>query len=86
MNIELDQHIPIPESTRGRGGIRYPFNTMAVGDSFHILPTQYKPNPVRAMASTVCSANKRCANMHFIVRHAGVDDPRGPGARIFRVE
>jgi hypothetical protein len=61
--FELDDNVPIPAIKRG-GSLTprvspYPFDTMNVGQSFHIAATEDVPNPSKKYASTVSSANAR---------------------------
>lgn len=58
----LEDNVEMPKSGRGgRKGDTYPFDKMAVGQSFFIAATAEKPNPAKAMASTVSSATARYA-------------------------
>ena len=58
----LEDNVPMPKSGRGgRKGDTYPFDKMAVNQSFFIAATAEKPNPAKAMASTVSSATARYA-------------------------
>lgn len=57
----LDDGIAMPATKRGRQGDTYPFDKMGVGQSFFIAATAEKPNPAKAMASTVSSATARYA-------------------------
>lgn len=51
----------LPASRGGRNRSVYPFDTMAVGQSFFVPASEAKPNPAKSLASTVSSANKRAA-------------------------
>ena len=54
---------PIPGVVQGRR-LRpaiYPFAVLNVGEWFHVPVSEERPNPAKAMASTVSSANKRYA-------------------------
>lgn len=105
MNFELEDGIAVPAARRGRSGqSKYPFDQMEVGQSFHVAPTEERPKPATAIASTVSSATKRfyerdtlgnivkddngkpIKTREFIVRAVGSDDPKGEGARVFRVK
>jgi hypothetical protein len=59
----LDDNVPIPAIRRG-GSLTprvspYPFDTMALNQSFHIAATPEVPTPSKKFASTVSSANAR---------------------------
>lgn len=85
-DFELEKGIPVPVSAkRMRGSYKYPFEKMEVGDSFHIAPTKERPKPARTLASTVSTASKKFGKL-FRVRTVDVTDPKGPGARVFRLE
>lgn len=85
--IEIDDGIPVPTVRRGSNGSRYPFDALAVGQSFHVPVSESKPNPAKSLASTVSAATKRSEGAKkFIVRAVDQSDPKGPGARVFRVE
>lgn len=53
----------VPESKRGnRGGgapTKYPFDQLAIGQSFFVPVSEDQPDPVKALGSTVSSANRR---------------------------
>lgn len=51
----------LPAARGGRNRSVYPFDSMAVGQSFFVPATEAKPNPAKSLASTVSSANKRAA-------------------------
>lgn len=85
--IEIEDGIAVPVVRRRQGGSIYPFDALEVGQSFHIAVTEDKPNPAKSLASTVSAATKRSeGEKKFIVRAVGETDPKGPGARVFRVE
>jgi hypothetical protein len=94
--FELETGIAIPKVKRGgKGRSKYPFDELAapvenedgvVYASFHIAPTEKMQNPNKSMASVVTSANKRYENKQFIVRQVDEKDPKGVGARVFRVK
>lgn len=50
-----------PISGRGRGGETYPFDKLAVGQSFFVPNSDDKPNVAKSLASTVSSATRRYA-------------------------
>lgn len=106
-NFAIDSDIPMPAVNRRRKSAMYPFDTLEVGQSFHVPATNERPNPAKSLASTVSSANKRYAEVIpgetrvdrkgntvpatkptrlFRVFEAASDDPRGAGARVFRVQ
>lgn len=73
----------LPPPRRGiQAEPRYPFALMNAGQSFMVPATPERPNPAKALASTVSSANKRMAKIgkKFVIR------PVDGGARIWRVE
>lgn len=58
----IDDGIPLaPVTGRGRGGETYPFEKLAVGQSFFVPNTAEKPNVAKSLASTVSSATRRFA-------------------------
>lgn len=58
----LEDNVAIPKSQRGgRRGEIYPFDKMAVGQSFFVAATAEKPEPAKSLASTVTSATARYA-------------------------
>lgn len=87
----IDDGVPLPPASNrgGRGGNVYPFDALAVNQSFHVAATETKPNPAKSLASTISSANKRFkkAGKDNCFRVAAVDatDPRGAGARVWRI-
>jgi len=92
-SFELESGIALPTVRRGgRGANIYPFDEMDVGQSFHVPVSEDKPNPAKSLASTVSSATARYKDesgevtRKFVVRSVGAEDPKGPGARVFRVE
>jgi len=92
-SFELETGVALPTVRRGgRGANIYPFDDMDVGHSFHVPVSEDKPNPAKSLASTVSSATARYKDesgevtRKFVVRSVGAEDPKGPGARVFRVE
>lgn len=61
----LIEDVALPAAKRGGNGkvgnTKYPFDALEVGQSFFIPATAERPNPVKALASTVTSANARYA-------------------------
>jgi hypothetical protein len=41
MNYVITKNVPLPENKAGRGGKKYPFRDMAVGDSFAVAPADF---------------------------------------------
>ena len=84
--FQLESGIEIPEvSKRPRGSYKYPFEKMEVGHSFHVPATEDRPKPSRTLASTASTASKRLEKL-FRVRTVREDDPKGAGARVFRIK
>lgn len=88
--FEIEDGIALPSARGGKGGSVYPFDSLNVGQSFHVPATTDRPNPAKSLASTVSSATKRYADKpegerrKFTVRSVGTDDPKGAGARVWR--
>ena len=60
--FQIENDVPVPAiSGRGRGGNVYPFDQLAVGQSFFVANSESKPNAAKSLASTVCSATARYA-------------------------
>ena len=60
--FQVENDVPVPAiSGRGRGGNMYPFDQLAVGQSFFIPNSESKPNAAKSLASTVSSATTRYA-------------------------
>lgn len=81
----IEDNVPVPTAIRrgGKGGNVYPFEQLAVGQSFFVPASDAKPNPAKSLASTVSSATKRYADSDkrkFIVRSVE------GGARVWRIE
>lgn len=58
----IEDNIPLPGAKRGgRGKTIYPFDALAVNQSFHVPATAENPNPAKSLASTVSSATARYA-------------------------
>lgn len=92
----IDQGVAIPEKKpRATRASMYNFDDMEVGDSIHVGITEKRKSPAKSLASTVANANKKyktedeagvvVVSRKFIIREVDDTDPRGPGARIFRV-
>lgn len=90
MEFVIEDDVKMPETKRGgRSGTKYPFEKLEkVGQSFVIPATAERPNPVKALGSTVSAANKRAAAVTLkegetAAKYAVRADEKG--ARIFRV-
>ena len=60
--FQIENDVPVPViSGRGRGGNMYPFDQLAVGQSFFVPNSESKPNAAKSLASTVSSATARYA-------------------------
>ena len=60
--FQIEDNVPVPAiSGRGRGGNVYPFDQLAVGQSFFVANDESKPNAAKSLASTVSSATARYA-------------------------
>lgn len=60
--FRIEDNVPVPAiSGRGRGGNVYPFEVLAVGQSFFVANSESKPNAAKSLASTVSSATARYA-------------------------
>lgn len=60
--FQIEDNVPVPAiSGRGRGVKVYPFDQLAVGQSFFVANDESKPNAAKSLASTVCSATARYA-------------------------
>ena len=60
--FQIEDNVPVPAiSGRGRGGNVYPFEGLAVGQSFFVPNSESKPNAAKSLASTVSSATARYA-------------------------
>jgi hypothetical protein len=58
--FKLDDAVALPTIKRGgRQGNIYPFDEMAVGQSFFVAADSDKPDPAKSLASTVSSATAR---------------------------
>ena len=60
--FQIEDNVPVPAiSGRGRGVKVYPFDQLAVGQSFFVPNSESKPNAAKSLASTVSSATARYA-------------------------
>ena len=60
--FQIEDNFPVPAiSGRGRGGNVYPFDQLAVDQSFFVPNSESKPNAAKSLASTVSSATARYA-------------------------
>lgn len=63
-SFAIEDNVPMPTTSgRGRGGNVYPFDALAVGQSFFVPNTEDKPNAAKSLASTVSSATARYAEV-----------------------
>ncbi len=87
--FEIEDGIALPSARGGKNQSVYPFDQLGVNQSFHVPASTDKPNPAKSLASTVSSATKRYAEGDdkrvFTVRSVGDNDPKGKGARVFRL-
>lgn len=61
-SFAIEDNVPMPTASgRGRGGNTYPFDALAVGQSFFVPNSEDKPNAAKSLASTVSSATARYA-------------------------
>lgn len=58
---QIETGVPIPSGVRRTRRTGYPFGQLNAGDSFFVPATEDRPDPARALASTVASASKRYA-------------------------
>lgn len=94
--FELDFGIPMPPKGHGGGkrSMKYPFeelpapNEDGVMASFHIAPIEGSVEKAMRRASSSCTnAKKRFGDERvFETRKADENDPKGPGARVFRTK
>lgn len=61
-SFEIEDGIAMPSKKTRRNATVYPFDRLAVGQSFHVPATAERSDPTKSMASTVSSANRRYAN------------------------
>lgn len=76
----------VPPASK-RGGIKaniYPFDKMEAGQSFFVMATEKRPNPAKALASTVSSATKRHAAL-YPTGHEKAGQPTGKNGAKFTV-
>lgn len=65
-SFAVEDDVPMPTTSgrgRGRGGNVYPFDALAVGQSFFVPNTEDKPNAAKSLASTVSGATARYAEV-----------------------
>ena len=84
----IEDNVPLPSARGGKGGSVYPFDKLAVNQSFFVEATTKRPNPAKSLASTVSSASKRYAGQtparKFTVR--SVEENGKKGARVWRTQ
>ena len=97
--FEIDEGIAFEVGARTRTAQSiYPFDKLAapktvdtpngsqvVYASFHIAPSAAHPNPAKSLASTIASATSRSLPKQFRILEAKPNDPKGKGARVFRL-
>ena len=92
--VAIDTGIKIPKTVRAKRKTKYPFAQLEVGQSFHVPVSENDPDPVklaRKLASAASNARGRMLDENgnkiakFVSRSVDEKDPRGPGARVFRV-
>jgi hypothetical protein len=59
--FQIEDNVSIPTGAASRGNSLYPFDALAIGQSFFVSKTEEMPNPAKSLASTVAGANKRYA-------------------------
>lgn len=59
--FEIDDDVPMPTkaSKGGKRGSKYPFDSLKIGQSFHVPTTKDNPDPVAALASSLTGARRR---------------------------
>lgn len=87
---EIEDGIEMPVVRRNSKGSKlYPLEKMNVGQSFHIAPTEAKPEPAKTVASRISAANKRHkdagSEIRFAIRRVDETDNKGVGVRVFRI-
>jgi len=86
MEFEIDDDVALPKVTRGPPSTsKFRFDDLQVWQSIHIPATATIPKPAKSYGSLVWNATASRTPKHFVVRRVGVEDKRGPGARIFRL-
>jgi len=77
--MKVEKNIPVPPLPKRAGRpARYPFKTMAVGESFLVQACATIPEPYNSLKCSVSIANKKFAPKNFEIRRDGI------AARIFR--
>jgi len=87
--FEIEEGIPMPKKKAGGGSrpTKYPLVDMEVNTSIHLATSEKYPNPARTLASTASRFNKLYdGERRYEVRPVGADDPKGEGARVWRVK
>ena len=63
-NFVIEDGFAIPAASKRIGkASTYPFEQMAVGQSFYVPATEDKPNPAKSLSTTVSAANRRFAEV-----------------------
>lgn len=73
--------VPIPERSQPR---RYPWTDMQKDDSFHVSSTDDLTAEFNRVRTSAAAASKKYGRK-FIARRARLDDPEGPGVRVWRI-
>lgn len=80
-DFEIEDGIEVPESRRGAQAREvYPFERLAVGQSFFLAPSEHSDNPAKAKQSTVSAMNKRAAEAFEAKKAAGDPEANAEGA------
>ncbi len=82
---EIESDVPLTTVKRNNtGAVKYPFDKLDIGQSFHVPQTEDDPNPSKRMGSVV-SSNKKRLGCVFTARTVDESDPKGPGCRVYRL-
>lgn len=94
LELTIEAGIPLPErrTLMGRPGKPSPytpvFEKMEIGHSFHLRRSEdveEAKRQAKALAQVIQGQNKRGVR-RFAMRAVGMDDRKGPGFRVWRVE
>lgn len=90
ISITIDDEIPMPRKKSGGSGKRgskYPFEDLEISQSLHLPLCEKYKNPARTLASSASRMNKLYdGERRFEVRPVDETDPKGAGARAWRIE
>ena len=87
--FEIEEGIPMPKKKAGGGSrpTKYPLEQMDVDTSIHLATSEKYPSPARTLASTASRFNKLYdGERRYEVRPVDHTDPKGEGARVWRVK